>query len=350
MRTIGDRLALVLCCITLMIKESIDEKEVAGMLAAIVMSGMLVYFDNKKVKTVLLIIFALACLIWSEFLWMSPLAVYELCYQKWFHGLTMYIVLIVCFGRQQTVYVLLLFGLACFLAERTRRFNKREREFKNQQDAYLELKARGEHKQLELTRQQDGEIHLATLAERNRIAREIHDSVGHMLSRAILQVGALKAVNSQNALKAPLAALQDTLNTAMDNIRESVHDLKDEAFDLEDALNRIIFEYPGFSIYLDYDMSSQAPRSLKYCFAAIVKEALTNTAKHSNADRVRIVVREHPALYQLLVEDNGTNQKMVDKEGMGLENMKERADAFGGTFHINTEKGFQIFLSIPKKK
>ena len=68
---------------------------------------------------------------------------------------------------------------------------------------------------------QETEVHLATLKERNRIAREIHDNVGHMLSRSILQLGALKALNHDSSLSAPLSELHKTLNTAMDSIRTS---------------------------------------------------------------------------------------------------------------------------------
>ena len=69
---------------------------------------------------------------------------------------------------------------------------------------------------------------MATLKERNRIAREIHDNVGHMLSRAILQMGALSTVYEEEPLHGQLLKVNDTLNLAMNNIRESVHDLHDD--------------------------------------------------------------------------------------------------------------------------
>ena len=62
------------------------------------------------------------------------------------------------------------------------------------------------------------DIHAATLKERNRIAREIHDHVGHMLSRSILQLGAILAINKDEKLDIPLRGLKDSLDTAMNNI------------------------------------------------------------------------------------------------------------------------------------
>ena len=79
----------------------------------------------------------------------------------------------------------------------------------------------------QLLESQDNMVLTATLSERNRIAREIHDNVGHMLTRSILQTGAIKVINKDDRLEKPLAQLQSTLDTAMDSMRKSVHDLHD---------------------------------------------------------------------------------------------------------------------------
>ena len=102
---------------------------------------------------------------------------------------------------------------------------------------------------------------------------------------------------------------------------------------------------------LDYDMGKYASKDLKYCVVAIVKEALTNTVKHSDATNVKIVLREHPAIYQLLIEDNGNTvkDKHFDKTGIGLDNMRERVAAFRGNILFTHENGFRIFISIPKE-
>ena len=61
-----------------------------------------------------------------------------------------------------------------------------------------------------------------------------------------------------------------------------------------------------------------------------------------------IQFREHPAFYQLLISDNGTN-KISSTSGMGLNSMSERIEKLQGIFRINNEDGFEIFVSIPKK-
>ena len=117
--------------------------------------------------------------------------------------------------------------LSLFLAVRTQKLENMREKFKKLRDDSTELNLLLNKKNRYLMEKQETEIHLATLKERNRIAREIHDNVGHMLSRSILQLGALKVLNQDSRLSSPLSELLKTLNTAMDSIRTSVHGIKD---------------------------------------------------------------------------------------------------------------------------
>lgn len=214
----------------------------------------------------------------------------------------------------------------------------------NSQELNLALKENNRY----LIEKQDADIHLATLKERNRIAREIHDNVGHMLSRSILLTGAALAVSKDESLKPMLEGLKSTLDGAMSSIRTSVHDLHDESIDLDHAVSEILEQLQDYRVNYEYDMSSKVPRNIKYCFITVVKEATANIIKHSNADQVDVILREHPSFYQLQVKDNGVCIHEGDGTGIGIENMKERIDAFHGTIHITTDHGYRIFINIPK--
>lgn len=99
--------------------------------------------------------------------------------------------------------------------------------------------------------------------------------------------------------------------------------------------------------------------------------------RHSNANEVKILAREHPGLYQLIIEDNGTlderirpngdREEYAEKEsagktgndwktentessGIGIENMKKRVRMLGGTMQIQKETGFRIFITVPKNE
>ncbi len=258
----------------------------------------------------------------------------------------------VCFGTL----------LAALLEKRTEQYEMMETRFRKSQDDSRERNFLLNEKNKALIEKQDYELYAATLRERNRIAREIHDNVGHVLSRAILLVGAIKTINQETAVESLLDSLDSSLNSAMDSIRSSVHDLHDEAVNLREAVDGLVEDFKFCPVELHYDMGRELPKEIKYCFIGIVKEALANVMKHSNAGRVVIIMREHPALYQLCIEDDGTVCKTFKSEkyseesrmdisgrGIGLANMRDRVRALDGTFQAMNVQGFKIFITIPKK-
>lgn len=360
MAALLDRGLVFLLSILLINVEQVDYLIVCLLLVAIISICINVYFDNELAVKISSVVFIVLGICVPKFACFAPLMIYECGRKKVkimipFHGFVGIAWSLIFYtdkiqliqGGKITIFMI----IAYVLGVRSAISDRKDRMIHKLQDDRSYLRQNSKQKQDELLRQQDFEIHAATLAERNRIAREIHDHVGHMISRAILQLGAIMAINKEDKLKEPLGSLKDSLDTAMNNIRESVHDIKDEALDLEYMIKDILLTYEGLDIQLDYDMSKYASKELKYCFAAVIKEALTNTVKHSNATKVQIVAREHPALYQLLIEDNGTlsASEKNDKTGIGLDNMRERVSAFNGNMLISREQGFKIFISIPKE-
>lgn len=243
------------------------------------------------------------------------------------------------------------FLLSSILAMRTERLLEGREKLIHLRDESTEVQNGMKKRQRELMERQDYEIHLATLRERNRIAREIHDNVGHMLTRSILQVGALEVVYKDQPVSGQLHEVNDTLNEAMNNIRSSVRDLHDESMDLKQSVKDAAKEISQrFSVHMDYDLSDEVPRNVKYCMLAITKEALSNINRHCNGDRVSLIYREHPAFCQLAIHDNGTDIHKDEHPGIGLMNMEERVEALHGHIHFSTDKGFGIMVTIPKEK
>lgn len=306
----------------------------------------------RCIQVVLILLFLLLALLCPMCTLFLPLLFYELTEDKPWHLFVSLCLTFFIFRWQETwafLLVILLFVLAFFLKQKTKRLLQLENNIKLLCDSSTESNLLLQQKNQELIRQQDYEIYAAILKERNRIAREIHDNIGHMLSRSILQSGALIAMNKDPNLNEPLSSLKDTLSLAMNSVRESVHDLHDDSIDLKSSLYHMIQDLSSYDVTLDYDMGELIPKNIKYCFIAIVKEGLSNIFKHSNATRIRITVREHPAFYQLIIEDNGTNISLASS-GIGLENMRERIEQLHGRFSITTEQGFRIFISVPKNK
>ena len=285
-----------------------------------------------------------------------PLLSYIYFYRKQYIFQTIYLIPIINWilsdANLSKLLIIPLTLLAFYLASKTKKEKMLQQRLILSRDASVEQEFILKEKNRELLENQDNEIYIATLKERNRIAREIHDNVGHMLSRSILQVGAMLAICKDETLKPHLTTLKESLDTAMNSIRNSVHDLHDESVDLKHALDNLIHSFSFCEVQLDCDISKYLPKEVKYCFLAIVKEALNNTMKHSNATKVTVTIKEHPAFYQLLIEDNGTKKEVnhvnTDTSGIGLSNMKDRVETIGGIIHINAERGFRIFVSVPK--
>lgn len=250
--------------------------------------------------------------------------------------------------------VVLLMAFAIMLSYFTEQLLGYQMKLHSMRDASMEHDMLMEQMNHQLIEKQNAQIYNATLKERNRIAREIHDNVGHMITRSILQVGAIGVINTDERLKAPIADLKSTLDTAMDSMRKSVHDLYDESVDLRQALAKLKPTDSAFAFSLEYDCEDDVSRDVKYAFIAIAKEAVNNAVKHSNGDEIRIIVREHPAFYQLEIMDNGTSvdERSLSGEtgdGIGIKNIKERVAAIGGTMRIKADDGFRIFVTLMKK-
>ena len=197
------------------------------------------------------------------------------------------------------------------------------------------------------------ELHLATLEERNRIARDLHDGVGHVLTSALLQTAALQAGSADPAEREALGRLRATLDRGMSDVRASVHRLHDASLDLPARIRELCDDFVFCELDCSVKLDSSPPREQALAILAAVKEAMANVARHSDARRFGIRLREHPAFYQLVLEDDGTTAKASVRRpgspGLGLEGMRQRFERLGGRMSVTTTEGFRIFISVPKE-
>lgn len=324
------------------------------LLFAILTASLSGYWEKPRLVNAAIGGYLAVCLLFPVFCLGLPLVLYD--GYPTFKGASAYAALPVfllhftSFPLRQAVLCVVLCALSLLLSLRASQIARQKGSLLRLRDESYEQQLRLEQRNKNLMEQQDYEIHIATLNERNRIAREIHDNVGHMLSRSILQTGAIMAMSRDPALSENLIGLKSTLDSAMDSIRISVHDLHDESIRLEECLRLLEKEYRFCPVRLVYDVEHDLPRGLKYCFLSIAREALSNTARHSNATALTIVLREHPGLYQLVISDNGTRQASSADYGIGLSNMEERLRPFHGAMRITQKDGFRIFISVPREK
>ncbi|MBQ7186089.1 MAG: sensor histidine kinase [Ruminococcus sp.] len=357
MNKAADKLSVLLLCTAGFAFSDKPVVPVAGLILSVIMTS-LVWLNEGTVRAAAVIaVSAVCCVPFPMILCASPLLLFDAMGEKkpWLAAPALLgLGGISELGYQQIVIIMVSLVVTVILRQRISSLEKSVENLSLLRDEVEEKNLLLNEKNLSLADAQDNEIYLATLRERNRIAREIHDNVGHMLTRSLLQAGALTVINKDERLKAPLNDLKDTLNTAMTSIRESVHDLHDESVDLDAAVRESIRSIGGrFKVSYDNDSEGELPAKLRLCFLAVIKEGLSNAVKHSNGDSISITVRQHPAFYQLTVEDNGRCSDTVPERtgGIGLQNMRDRAAALGGMISFtSSENGFRIFMTAPAEQ
>ncbi len=249
---------------------------------------------------------------------------------------------------------------ATLLSLRTAQLEREQQRMRRIRDELQERALALEARNRDLADRQDYEVELATLAERARIAREIHDNVGHQLTRASLQAEALRVVHADEpGVAADFADVKHTVDEALQLVRTSVHALNDNAVDLSVQLERIVEgarSDGGPQIELEV-LAEHAPANVANCFAAVLREALSNTMRHACAHAVTVRYMEHPSFYQLIVTDDGASGVQANgrgaAEGMGLASMRERIEALGGTFTAGPRAGaggWRVFATVPKQQ
>lgn len=380
MRYFQDTVLLILYCLFAVQYTEVDLYFILGFLVTVIICCVSFHLSGEippegypaNIWYVLCLADLAASWFLPPFLFFLPVITYTLLrkhqYLLTLCGICLYLYRIGSTSSDAPFLCLLLFGLFGFLLSylmqnHTECYEDLDSEYRRTQDDSRERNLLLSEKNKSLQEKQDYEIYTATLKERNRIAREIHDNVGHVLSRSILLLGAVKTVNKETSLEPLLENLDNSLNQAMDSIRSSVHDLHDESINLKEAIQSLINDFTFCPVELLYDMEPGIPREVKYCFISITKEALSNIMKHSSASKARITMREHPAIYQLCIEDNGKNistsvqlplketgriPSAFESSGIGIKNMKDRVKVLNGIFQITTDFGFRIFITIPK--
>lgn len=365
MYTILDKLILFLCGITLYLFHSYTVFAIIPVILSILLSCLMFYFDNPKVSLATNLLFLMICIICPFYIVFMPLLLYDIIHTKYQYIIFVLPFLLIIYHNQYSVIIIffsiLIMITTILLKFKTERFYLLKLEYNELRDSSAEMSRLLKKKNQDLLKNQDDEIHLATLNERNRISKEIHDNIGHLLSRSLIQIGALLTITKDETLKEGLTGLKTSLSEGMDSIRNSIHQMYDESIDLYSQINELVKDFSFCAIHFEYDIINPPPLVLKYSMIAIVKEALANIIKHSNATRVSITLREHPAMYQLIIFDNGTLEKqekhrltqMFTKanydEGMGLRNITDRVESFAGNLNLILDNGFTLFITIPKK-
>lgn len=202
---------------------------------------------------------------------------------------------------------------------------------------------------------------LATVQERNRIARDIHDSLGHALTSLNIQMQtAVKLWDKEPTLAHSfLTQAQSLGKIAMQEVRKSISTLREDGREeqpLEARIETLVEDYrrgTGLLICTDVCRCSSIAKPVAKTIYRIVQESLTNIFKYAQATEVKIQLKTTPEELNLSVTDNGKGfDPMQKRSGFGLRGMQERVTTVNGQFELITSpgNGCRIEVNIPNLK
>ncbi len=196
---------------------------------------------------------------------------------------------------------------------------------------------------------------LAETRERNRLAREIHDTLGHSLTGIIagMEACAVLVDSKPDEAKKQMRAIADVARAGVRDVRQSVNALRPDALEkmsVGEALEKMIDETRrSTGVEIDYRCEaefsgmSQDEEDVIY---RIVQESITNAIRHGGASHIDISIKRDYNMLKIHIHDNGAGSENTE-EGFGLHHMKERLQMLNGTLSYSGDDGFDIDAAIP---
>jgi len=197
---------------------------------------------------------------------------------------------------------------------------------------------------------------LSAATERNRLARDIHDSLGHHLTAISVQLEKASAFRDRDpeVAERALADVRGSARRALDDVRASVGALRTPAA-LPVALAELVEQTGGPEVSLRIEGEERAtdPATATALYRA-AQEAITNARRHGGADRVTVTVSFGSADTRLVVADDGRGFRPEDPDnhqGFGLLGLRERAALVGGVVTVESRPGAgtRITVTVPRR-
>jgi signal transduction histidine kinase len=194
---------------------------------------------------------------------------------------------------------------------------------------------------------------LATTRERNRIARELHDSLGHYLTIASVQLEAARSVAEGRDER--LAEVQQLLRKGLGELRLSVSVLREasiERLPFTQAIAELVAETSTGGLTVELTTSGVVrplPGAIGFALYRVTQEALTNVRRHAGATKAIVHLEYQPRRVMLSVVDDGVGPGGVPASGSGLSGLRERVELLGGQLAIEVPSngGFSVSAEIP---
>jgi len=189
--------------------------------------------------------------------------------------------------------------------------------------------------------------HLAKLAERERIARDLHDVLGHTLSVITLKselAGKLIDRDPGRAGK-EIREVEQISRQALSEVRDAIRGYRTGGLAAELAHAKATLETAGVAVQCDAATSVQLPAIEESVLSLAVREGVTNVVRHARASNCRLHVAQQDGSCRLEIADDG--QGFYTLEGNGLRGMRERVEMLGGTLERTNRSGTTLIITLP---
>lgn len=269
-------------------------------------------------------------------------------------GMITLVVIVLGIKQQQWWSIpVMIFGNVLFYygAHLVLKLNDQENLLKEQENQLFEQKKELQQAQYTMGTMKE----LYTLQERNRISREIHDSVGHSLSTIIIQLGAISKLSEENnpQISQMSSQLREFAVKGLQEVRTVVHDLKPEQLtkqQLTVALEEFIYETKQHSgvefVFRQNKPTIQLSKEQELTIFRGVQEATTNAIRHGKATKITLLMMYSANELIVTIMDNGVGSSAISLEG-GLKALEERLHEQQAQLEIkNTEQGFTVQMKL----
>lgn len=195
----------------------------------------------------------------------------------------------------------------------------------------------------------------SALQERNRIAREIHDSLGHTLTAQSIQLDSALLLQNSNRQEASvfLQEAKQLCKQALQEVRQSVATLRTDPLQgksVEHLVESLIQEFQATTAIEPtciVNLTQPLPREVISAYYRVLQEALTNIIRHSAASEVTLSLVILDRLLHLQIQDNGRGfNPDQNSTGFGIQGMKERISALGGQFNLSSSPGEGCLIDV----
>ncbi len=190
---------------------------------------------------------------------------------------------------------------------------------------------------------------LAKVAERERIARDLHDVLGHTLSVITLKselAGKLIDRDPERAGK-EIREVEQISRQALTDVRDAIRGYRSQGLVAELAQAKTTLETAGLTVQCDAATTVQLPALQESVLSLAVREAVTNVVRHARAHACRMRLEQQNGSCRLEIHDDGCGAS--NGEGNGLRGMRERVEMIGGTLRRSTEAGTTLTITLPLK-